>query len=101
MYDPDEWRFREYAEGHTDESPVDLSGREGVPREPEDGDDAKSGSSGPQSPVIVACINCGARFENDPSLEPPDLCDDCAARESEPQTETDILGRGGYWREDQ
>jgi hypothetical protein len=31
-YDPDEWRFRQYAEGHTDDSPVDLSGREGAPR---------------------------------------------------------------------
>lgn len=31
-HDPDAWRFREYAEGHTNDSPVDLSGREGVPR---------------------------------------------------------------------
>src|SRR5688572_6894971 len=31
MQDPDEWRFRQYAEGNTNESPVDLSGREGAP----------------------------------------------------------------------
>ena len=28
-HDPDAWRFREYAEGHSNDSPVDLSGREG------------------------------------------------------------------------
>jgi len=31
-YDPDAQRFRDYAEGHTNDSPVDLSGREGAPR---------------------------------------------------------------------
>lgn len=39
-HDPDEWRFRQYAEGNTKypydgDSPVDLSGREGAPKEPE------------------------------------------------------------------
>lgn len=30
--DPDAQRFRDYAEGFTNASPVDLSGREGAPR---------------------------------------------------------------------
>lgn len=35
-YDPDAQRFRDYAEGHSNDSPVDLSGREGAPRESDD-----------------------------------------------------------------
>lgn len=31
-HDPDAQRFRDYAEGHSNDSPVDLSGREGAPR---------------------------------------------------------------------
>lgn len=33
-HDPDHFRFQQYAEGHTNDSPVDLSGREGAPRCP-------------------------------------------------------------------
>lgn len=31
-HDPDAQRFRDYVEGHVNDSPVDLSGREGAPR---------------------------------------------------------------------
>lgn len=30
--DPDAWRFREYAEGHSNDSPVDFTLRDGAPR---------------------------------------------------------------------
>lgn len=46
MYDPDAQRFRDYAEGRSNDSPVDLSGREGAPR-------------------IRTCDDCGVEFLGD------------------------------------
>jgi hypothetical protein len=46
VQDPDYFRFRDYAEGFTNDSPVDLSGREGTPR-------------------IWTCDSCGVEGEED------------------------------------
>lgn len=48
--DPDAQRFRDYAEGHSNDSPVDLSGHEGAPR----------------------CSECGRAIDEDEGCLDPD-----------------------------
>lgn len=56
MEDPDGQRFRDYAEGNTNESPLDLSGREGAPR--------------------TSCKECAEKLD-DEDFDEFDLCKEC------------------------
>ena len=81
-YDPDEWRFRQYAEGNTKypydgDSPVDLSGREGY--EPES---VCRGYGSPDNGIV----RCGR--EKDSTAEWCDVCADSAELDARQEAET-------------
>jgi hypothetical protein len=62
-HDPDEFRFRQYAEGHASDSPVDLSGREGAPR--------------------TTCLECADPLDADDIANDVGRCKECRVEDAQ------------------